>query len=131
MVFIECMACGTPVIGANSGGPRDFVDETVGTLIPDDDLAVPANGKVIDDVEAAICKALDEDWKKIKGPACLKLTEKFSMNEQCRGIVKKVEDMLNPKGVMIFQLGTNNWQTIEEPAPGSGILHEAHQSLTT
>merc|ERR1712176_689895 len=30
------------------------------------------------------------------------------------------------KPVMIFQLGTNNWQTVEEPAPGSGILHEAH-----
>jgi len=25
MVFIECMACGTPTIGANSGGPKDFV----------------------------------------------------------------------------------------------------------
>lgn len=24
LVFIECMACGTPVVGANSGGPRDF-----------------------------------------------------------------------------------------------------------
>ena len=27
MVFIECMACGTPVIGADSGGPKDFVKE--------------------------------------------------------------------------------------------------------
>merc|ERR1712039_247071 len=25
LVFVECMACKTPVIGANSGGPKDFV----------------------------------------------------------------------------------------------------------
>ena len=25
MVFIECMACGTPTIGAKSGGPTEFV----------------------------------------------------------------------------------------------------------
>merc|ERR1712113_1202839 len=25
LVFVECMACRTPVIGANSGGPKDFV----------------------------------------------------------------------------------------------------------
>jgi glycosyltransferase involved in cell wall biosynthesis len=30
LVFIECMACGTPVIGADSGGPRDFVTPEVG-----------------------------------------------------------------------------------------------------
>ena len=37
LVFIECMACGTPVIGANSGGPRDFVTPDVGTLVPETD----------------------------------------------------------------------------------------------
>merc|ERR1712032_1075559 len=25
LVFVECMACKTPVVGANSGGPKDFV----------------------------------------------------------------------------------------------------------
>ncbi|NNE92918.1 MAG: hypothetical protein HKN23_14840, partial [Verrucomicrobiales bacterium] len=29
---------------------------------------------------------------------------------------------------MIFQLGTNNWQSEEEFAPGSGILHEQHHN---
>ena len=37
LVFIECMACGTPVIGADSGGPRDFVTPEVGTLVPETD----------------------------------------------------------------------------------------------
>jgi len=27
LVFAECMACKTPVVGANSGGPKDFVTE--------------------------------------------------------------------------------------------------------
>ena len=37
LVFLECMACGTPVIGADSGGPRDFVTDEVGTLVPETD----------------------------------------------------------------------------------------------
>merc|ERR1712066_1132121 len=33
LVFVECMACKTPVIGANSGGPKDFVTREVGELV--------------------------------------------------------------------------------------------------
>merc|ERR1712217_338777 len=33
LVFVECMACKTPVIGANSGGPKDFVTADVGELV--------------------------------------------------------------------------------------------------
>merc|ERR1719386_681919 len=33
LVFVECMACKAPVIGANSGGPKDFVTTDVGELI--------------------------------------------------------------------------------------------------
>ena len=33
LVFVECMACKTPVIGANSGGPKDFVVPEVGELV--------------------------------------------------------------------------------------------------
>merc|ERR1719251_334640 len=33
LVFVECMACRTPVIGANSGGPKDFVTSDVGHLV--------------------------------------------------------------------------------------------------
>ena len=35
LVFVECMACMTPVIGANSGGPKDFVTGDVGELVPE------------------------------------------------------------------------------------------------
>ena len=65
LVFIECMACGTPVIGADSGGPRDFVTPAVGTLVPETDdrqaLAVS--------LAVAIGGAIDEDWKRTKGAA--------------------------------------------------------------
>merc|ERR1719213_1228049 len=33
LVFVECMACKTPVIGAKSGGPQDFVSSSVGELV--------------------------------------------------------------------------------------------------
>merc|ERR1711988_1638922 len=94
MVFIECMACGTPVIGANSGGPRDFVSNAVGTLIPDQALSVPADDTLVDDLYNAISTALDEDWKAVKGQACIKATESFSMDEQCRGIVMQLQRIL-------------------------------------
>merc|ERR1711933_117947 len=46
--FVECMACKTPVIGANSGGPKDFVSTEVGELVAEPkettDLSTVANG---------------------------------------------------------------------------------------
>ena len=36
--------------------------------------------------------------------------------------------MSNTKPYLIFQLGTNNWQSTQEFAPGSGILHEQHHN---
>jgi len=65
LVFLECMACGTPVIGADSGGPRDFVTPEVGTLVPetDDRQALACS------LAAAIGRAVEEDWKRTKGPA--------------------------------------------------------------
>eukprot|EP00429_Kryptoperidinium_foliaceum_P029631 CAMPEP_0176153338 /NCGR_PEP_ID=MMETSP0120_2-20121206/78327_1 /TAXON_ID=160619 /ORGANISM="Kryptoperidinium foliaceum, Strain CCMP 1326" /LENGTH=62 /DNA_ID=CAMNT_0017490387 /DNA_START=1 /DNA_END=186 /DNA_ORIENTATION=+ len=37
MVFIECMACGTPTIGAKSGGPTEFVTDDLGVLMEEED----------------------------------------------------------------------------------------------
>merc|ERR1712187_656702 len=48
LVFVECMACMTPVIGANTGGPKDFVTPEVGELVPEPpqtkDLSTVAEG---------------------------------------------------------------------------------------
>ena len=65
LVFIECMACGTPVIGADSGGPRDFVTPEVGVLVPETD----DRQALADSLAAAAGRAVDEDWKRTKGPA--------------------------------------------------------------
>jgi glycosyltransferase involved in cell wall biosynthesis len=65
LVFIECMACGTPVIGADSGGPRDFVTQAVGTLVPETD----DRQELAASLAYAVDQALEEDWKQTKGPA--------------------------------------------------------------
>ena len=64
LVFIECMACGTPVIGADSGGPRDFVTPEVGTLVPETD----DRAELAASLAAAVERAVAEDWKRTKGP---------------------------------------------------------------
>merc|ERR1712070_275359 len=96
LVFVECMACKTPVIGANSGGPKDFVSADVGELVAEPsetvDLAtVPAGvetlGKTLNE---AITRSLKEDWKKNKGEACIKLAhDRFTVGAQ---VSKMLED---------------------------------------
>jgi glycosyltransferase involved in cell wall biosynthesis len=84
LVFIECMACGTPVIGADSGGPRDFVTPEVGTLVPETDDRHELARSLAD----AVTTAIDDGWKKTKGPvAQAYVQERFS-------VVKQVSDLL-------------------------------------
>merc|ERR1711957_689855 len=89
LVFVECMACKTPVIGANSGGPKDFVSTDVGELVQEpsettDLSTVTAGIKTLGDtLSEAITRALKEDWKANKGAACIKLAhDKFTVGAQ-------------------------------------------------
>merc|ERR1711865_1161740 len=89
LVFVECMACRTPVIGANSGGPKDFVTPDVGILVAEPpetkDLSTVVEGlKTLGNtLNTEITKALNEDWKKSKGDACIKLAlDKFTVGAQ-------------------------------------------------
>jgi len=89
LVFVECMACGTPVIGANSGGPKDFVSASVGELVQE-----PPETKDLSTVTLAfqtlgatlaetIGRALTEDWKTTKGKDCVKLAlDRFTVKSQ-------------------------------------------------
>jgi glycosyltransferase involved in cell wall biosynthesis len=88
LVFIECMACATPVIGADSGGPRDFVTPEVGVLVPEtDDRAELATS-----LAAAVNQALDEDWKHTKGPAAEAYAKKnFSVVGQVAKLLEEVD----------------------------------------
>merc|ERR1712048_402633 len=89
LVFVECMACKAPVIGANSGGPKDFVSDEVGKLVDEPpettDLSTVPNGieTLAKSLNDAITTALKEDWKKSKGEACIKLAhDRFTVGAQ-------------------------------------------------
>merc|ERR1712217_986229 len=86
LVFVECMACKTPVIGANSGGPKDFVTNAVGELVPEPpqtkDLSTVAEGveTLGKTLAEAISRALRENWKQTRGPAGYQLAQdKFTV----------------------------------------------------
>merc|ERR1712060_1043993 len=89
LVFVECMACKTPVIGANSGGPKDFVSTEVGELVAEppettDLSTVPAGVETLGNtLNEAITRSIKEDWKTKKADACIKLAhDKFTVGAQ-------------------------------------------------
>jgi len=100
LVFVECMACRTPVIGANSGGPKDFVSADVGELVPEPKETtsldtVPDGIKTLSkSLSDAIRRALKEDWKAKKGPACMKLAlDKFTVGAQVSKMLTDAEGL--------------------------------------
>merc|ERR1712110_869630 len=95
LVFLECMACKTPVIGANSGGPKDFVTREVGELVAEPpetkDLSTVSQGVVTlgKTLAETISRALNENWKDTKGAACIKLAhDKFTVKTQVTNMLK-------------------------------------------
>jgi glycosyltransferase involved in cell wall biosynthesis len=93
LVFIECMACATPVIGADSGGPRDFVTPEVGVLVPETD----DRQALAESLAAAVTRALDEDWKATKGPVAQAYAqENFSVAGQVSKLLKSIERLTAP-----------------------------------
>jgi glycosyltransferase involved in cell wall biosynthesis len=88
-VFIEAMACGTPVIGANSGGPRDFVTDEVGVLVDETD----DKEKLSASLAQAVAGALNGDWKVKRGPVCQDYAEKnFSVKTQVAKLMATLEE---------------------------------------
>ena len=88
LVFIECMACGTPVIGADSGGPRDFVTDAVGQLVPEtDDKTALASS-----LAETIALAIKNGWKTTKGPKAAALARHdFSVVAQVQDLLEAVD----------------------------------------
>ncbi len=88
LVFIECMACGTPVIGAQSGGPKDFVTPEVGTLVPETSDLDELARSLADAVRTAIA----EDWKTTKGATAAALARRdFSVAAQVKNLLDAVD----------------------------------------
>jgi len=98
LVFVECMGCKCPVIGAKSGGPLDFVSPPVGELVTEppetkDLHTVPAGVNTLaKSLDEAITRALKEDWKKKKGEACLKLVhDRFTVKTQITKMLTEIK----------------------------------------
>lgn len=91
LVFIECLACGTPVIGADSGGPRDFVSPAVGELVEETDDNRELGSRLAD----AIVRSIDEGWKEKRGDAGIALANaKYTLAVQTRNMLVEVEKRL-------------------------------------
>jgi glycosyltransferase involved in cell wall biosynthesis len=92
LVFVECMACGTPVIGVDSGGPRDFVTSEVGTLVPetDDPIALASS------LAEAIHQAIAANWKTTRGPVAAQFARnRFSVTGQVSHLLAEVDRFTN------------------------------------
>merc|ERR1712083_929984 len=103
LVFVECMACKTPVIGAHGGGPKDFVSADVGELVAEPpettDLAtVPAGIETLSKtLSEAITRSLKENWKESKAAACIKLAhDRFTVGAQVSNMLKDVANLPAP-----------------------------------
>lgn len=100
MVFIECMACGCPCIGAKSGGPVEFVEEDQGVLVEEqDNWREPAGAKALGErLAVTVGTALKEDWKgKTKGPKCVPFVKaSFSTQAQCKEMLANMKAWSRP-----------------------------------
>merc|ERR1712137_1478857 len=100
LVFVECMACKTPVIGANSGGPKDFVTADAGELVAEPpettDLATVSAGidTLARTLNEAVTRSIKENWKESKAAACIKLAhDRFTVGAQVDNMLKDVKKL--------------------------------------
>jgi len=90
MVLIEALACGVPVIGADSGGPRDFMTEEVGYLVPESDDIHIFSKNLAD----AVIKAIKEDWKTKMHEKCIEVAAPFSNFLKTKKLLSDTRNLL-------------------------------------
>jgi glycosyltransferase involved in cell wall biosynthesis len=85
LVCAESLACGTPVVGFNSGGPSEVAPEPYGKFVPYGDLA--ALEAVVTSIYEGRIRVPDQD-------ACLKHAQaRFSNENMIRGFLSLYEEM--------------------------------------
>ncbi len=87
LVFLECIACGTPVIGTAAGGPLEFVDASVGELVHDFD----SNDEFAIALGETITRALLENWKPNMREAATLVASHYSLAAQCDKMLTAVD----------------------------------------
>ena len=86
LVLVEALACGTPVVAANTGGMREVVDrEAVGRLF---------DGDRPEDLAAAILEALELARDPGTGEACRRRAEEFSIDRCVEGYLALYRELL-------------------------------------
>jgi glycosyltransferase involved in cell wall biosynthesis len=89
LVYLECLACGTPVIGTAAGGPLEFIDDTVGELVKD----FESNEDFTAALSETITRALFEDWKRNKATAAVTVASAYTLNLQCQRILEGINSL--------------------------------------
>lgn len=89
LVAIEALACGTPVIATKAGGLPDFINDSVGALVPVDDHQVLAE---------TVVREIKNNSKETKGPFANRYAfENFTWKQQVQKMIELYEEAIqNP-----------------------------------
>jgi glycosyltransferase involved in cell wall biosynthesis len=91
LVLLECLACGTPAIGTAAGGPLEFIDQTVGELVPD----FENNEQFQKALGETIIRALVEHWKLHKAEAAVKVASHYTLIAQCKRMLEAADALFH------------------------------------